>query len=115
MTVITKQTVDDRFLLDFFRALSEPLRLRLAGRLAAGPATAAALVDELHIAPRDCLRQLRRLVDLGLVRMEGDASRGVYRLEDIRLREHAASLLDSPRSRAVAAATDDRERVLASF
>lgn len=106
---------EEALLLDFFKALSDPLRLRLAGRLAEGPATLSELALAARTAPADCLRGLERLTGLGLVRREREGGAAVYRLDERWLQERASALLDSPRSRAQAGATDERSRVLASF
>lgn len=106
---------DDAFLLDFFKALGDPMRLRIVGRLASGPATLAALAAELVVSPRGLPRALSPLVKLGLIREGEQDGRSVYQLDETWLRQRSAVLLDSPRSRALAGATDERARVLASF
>jgi hypothetical protein len=105
----------DSLLLDFFKALAEPARLRIAARLAGGPASVPALAVELGIPVRDCARDVRQLVDLGLVREDGNQRPPVYQLDKDWLRERSRTMLDSPRSRALAGASDERSRVLASF
>jgi DNA-binding transcriptional ArsR family regulator len=109
---------DDRpggLLLEFFKALSDPVRIRLAGRLAAGPCDLATLASDLALPLRDCSKHLARLVDLGIVTEDSSCRPHRYSLDDAWLRERSEALLDSPRSRALAGATDDRSRVLASF
>jgi DNA-binding transcriptional ArsR family regulator len=114
----SEPTSGDEFLLRFFKALGDPLRLGIAGWLAQGPATLGELALALGVSPRGLPRALAPLVDLGLVRLvqeDGEATRGLYQLDEAWLRERSAALLDSPRSRALAGATDDRARVLATF
>jgi hypothetical protein len=106
---------DQRFLLDFFKALAEPARLRIAARLAAGPATVPELTAALNLPARACTRDLTQLVELGLVRADPERRPPVYTLDEAWLRGRRRGLLDSPRSRALAGATDDRSRVLAAF
>lgn len=106
---------DDAFLLDFFKALAEPVRMRLAGRLVAAPATLPELSSALGMPVRACLKHLRRLIDLGLVRQNGVGSAAVYCFDDAWLRRRSEAVLDSPRSRALAGATDDHSRTLATF
>lgn len=106
---------EEAFLLDFFKALSDPVRLRLAGHLIAGPATLSALAAAAGISASDCSRHVERLTGLGLVRRENEGGRVQYRLDEAWLRECSSALLDSPRSRARAGATDERSRVLAAF
>jgi ArsR family transcriptional regulator, arsenate/arsenite/antimonite-responsive transcriptional repressor len=107
--------VRDALLLDFFRALSGRDRMRIAGRLAEEPANLPALAQELSIPPRDCARHVALLTTLGLVDEDHTASPPIYRFNEVWLREASQSLLDSPRSRALNGATDDRSRVIAAF
>ena len=106
---------DEGFLLEFFKTLSDPDRLRIAGRLVCGPATVTALAGELGLQPRDCARHLTRLTALGMVNEVSDSLPPRYELNEQWLREMSQGLLDSPRSRALNGATDDRSRVLAAF
>jgi DNA-binding transcriptional ArsR family regulator len=106
---------EQQVLLEFFKALAEPDRLRIAGRLACGPATVPALAAELEIAPSECARHAGRLAALGLISEDASERPPVYQLDESWLREISRSLLDSPRSRALNGATNERSRVLASF
>ncbi len=106
---------EQRFLLEFFKALADPARLRMAAQLAAGPATIPELAAALHLPPRQCTRDVAQLVALGLVRAASERRPPVYSLDQAWLRERSRTLLDSPRSRALAGATDERSRVLAAF
>ena len=69
-------------LLDFFKALAHPLRLRIAGRLAEGATSLPVLASELGIPVRDCMRHMSLLTELGLVREQSGSSPVEYRLED---------------------------------
>lgn len=109
------QIEQDAFLLDFFKTLADPARLRIAGRLIAGDASISELAAELGVPIRECMRHVAQLVELGLVYEQRDRRPPVYHLDEQWLRDRSRSLLDSPRSRALAGATDDRSRVLASF
>ena len=111
----SEQTFENAFLLDFFKALSDPLRLQMAGRIADEPAELSVIAAWLDISLRECSRQLAQLVKIGLIREGERYGRRVYLLDERWLRERSSALLDSPRSRAQAGATDERTRVLASF
>ena len=87
----------------------------MAGRLASDPCDLATLARDLDLPLRDCSKHVARLVELGLVVEDVSTRPARYRLDDAWLRERAEALLDSPRSRALAGATDDRSKVLASF
>lgn len=115
MTDNPVQMEERAFLYAFFKVLADPTRLQIAGRLAAGPATTATLAGDLGIPLRDMTRQLRRLVEFGIVLEQPDGGRGTYYLAEGWLRARSAALLDSPRTREQAGATDERTRVLASF
>jgi ArsR family transcriptional regulator, arsenate/arsenite/antimonite-responsive transcriptional repressor len=110
-----ESSVRDALLLDFFRALADRDRVRIAGRLAEEPSTLAVLAVALHIPARDCARHMALLTALGLVEEDNTASPPVYRFAERRLREASKIVLDSPRSRALNGATDDRSRVIAAF
>jgi hypothetical protein len=102
-------------LVEFFRALADADRLRIVGRLAEGPATLPKLAGDLRISSRDCARHLTLLTSLGLVDEENTRAPALYRFSERWLRETSQAILDSPRSRALNGATDDRSRALASF
>src|SRR5579875_960294 len=106
---------EQRFLLDFFKALAEPARLRIAAQLAEAPATIPEIAAALGIPARECSRAVTQLVELGLVRADPESRPPAYALDEGWLRERSRVLLDSPRTRALAGATDDRSRILASF
>ncbi|HEY3524353.1 MAG TPA: DUF2087 domain-containing protein [Candidatus Limnocylindrales bacterium] len=54
------------------RALADPIRLRVAGRLAARPASVAQLVDELGMGRIAAARALAGLEEAGLVKSDGE-------------------------------------------
>ncbi len=62
----------DHDLLTALRALVDPSRLRIAGRLSAGPASETDLARELGLPPPALRRQLAKLVDAGLVSVSGE-------------------------------------------
>ncbi len=102
-------------LLTFFKALAHPARLRVAGLIAAEPLTALAIARRTGLGLKTTMAHLTALVDAGLARAEGTGAGARYRLDADHLRTLAATLLDSPRARALAGATDERSRVLAAF
>ncbi len=75
----------DHDLLTALRALADPTRLRIAGRLAGGPASEAELAADLGLPPAAVRRQLAMLVDASLVSAAGDdpAARHSLRIEGV--------------------------------
>jgi len=75
----------DHDLLTALRALADPTRLRIAGRLAGGPASEAELATDLDLPPAVVRRQLAKLVEAGLVSAgSGDpGARHALRLEAV--------------------------------
>jgi DNA-binding transcriptional ArsR family regulator len=73
----------DHDLLTALRALADPTRLRIAGRLAEAPASEAELAMDLDLPPSAVRRQLAMLVEAGLVSAGGDEpdARHALRLE----------------------------------
>jgi DNA-binding transcriptional ArsR family regulator len=70
----------DHDLLEALHALTDPTRLRVIGRLAAGPAGEADLGRELDLAPGLVRHHLERLTDVGLVRRDVAGSTARYAL-----------------------------------
>jgi len=99
-------------LLGFFKALAHPARLRIAGELAHGPRSLVELAGASGEPRAAVPRHLALLVEAGVVL---DLGRGSYALDAEGLRRRASRALDSPRSRALAGAKDERSKVLASF
>ncbi|MGH2585084.1 MAG: DUF2087 domain-containing protein [Dehalococcoidia bacterium] len=101
--------------LEFFKALANTQRLRVAGAIAAGPRTAAEVVATLEMSVREVMGHLGTLVQLGFARQEGEGAGARYAWDEGHVRALAAEHLESPRVRALGGANDDRTRVLASF
>jgi len=99
---------------DILRALADPDRLAIAGRLAGSNAAASDLADELHIPLASVRKHLNRLAAAGVARLEED--RRTYRLDPETLR-WAAEQVGPPRDAGLAlgAATEDEESVLRAF
>lgn len=99
-------------LLEFYKVLSDPTRLRLAGLLAAGPASVVDLSRATSQPAANIARHLARLVAVGVAVESGG---GRYTLDDEGMRRRNRKRLESPRTRALAGATDERSRALATF
>jgi hypothetical protein len=100
------------YLLEFYKTLADPERLLLAGVLAAAPATVVDLAGRTGIAGPAVVRHLARLTAVG-VAVEDPSGR--FSLDTAGLRERSRQGLDSPRSRAMAGATDERSKVIANL
>ena len=96
-------------LLTFFKALIDPDRLSMAGRLAGAPATIEALAADLGLPRIDVQRHLDRLIEAGLVTASGQ----VYSIDRAALHARAKRVLASKVS--VALPADTPEKVLADF
>jgi hypothetical protein len=105
----------DAAFVEFFKALAVPERLRVAGAIAAGPLTAAEVARSLEMPVRTVSPHLSALVNAGFALQDGEGSAARYAWNAARVRALAAAHLDSPRVRALAGATDERSKVLASF
>ena len=99
------------FLLGFFKALHDPARLRLAGTLAAQPATPPELAAALALPLAQVMKQLAQLEQAAIVRRDGDR----WALDADGLRARAKAALPTPRSDELQGATDERSRVLAAL
>lgn len=99
---------------DILRALADPERLAIAGRLARSNATAATLAEAVEVPLPRLRKHLNRLVAAGVVRLQDD--RATYRLDAETLR-WAAEQVGPPRDAGLAlgAASDDEESVLRAF
>jgi hypothetical protein len=99
---------------EILRALADPDRLAIAGRLAAGDGTAGALAEILGIPVSRVRRHLNRLTAAGVVRLAED--RRTYRLDPETLR-WAAEQVGPSRGvgLALGAADEDEEAVLRAF
>lgn len=99
---------------EILRALADPERLAIAGALAQGARTSAALADDLGLVVARVRKHLNRLTATGVVRLEPD--RRTYRLDPETLR-WAAGQVGPPREPGLAlgAADENEEAVLRSF
>lgn len=80
-------------LLDFFKALADPSRLRIVGLLARAPQTVEQLAAALGLSTGTTSHHLRRLAGAGLVEAQAEGYYRTYSLRDEALREKAARLL----------------------
>ncbi|MFN0068398.1 MAG: ArsR/SmtB family transcription factor [Limisphaerales bacterium] len=69
-----------------FRALGEPLRLRLLNRLMEGECSVSALVEATGAGQANVSKHLGILRDAGLVAFRKDGAASVYRITDPMLR-----------------------------
>jgi hypothetical protein len=99
---------------DILRALADPERLRIAGALAAGDASAADLAEDLELPLARVRKHLTRLAAAGVARPRAD--KRSYGLDPETLR-WAAEQVGPPRDAGIAlgAANDDEEAVLRAF
>jgi hypothetical protein len=99
---------------DILRALADPERLSIAGRLARGSASAGELAQELSLPIARVRKHLNRLASTGVARV--DEERRAYRLDAETLR-WAAEQVGPTREAGMAlgAASDDEEAVLRAF
>lgn len=65
-----------------FRGLADPARLRLLSLLRGGPRAAGELAAAAELTPSNASNHLRCLLECGLVRVEPEGRRNVYRLSD---------------------------------
>jgi ArsR family transcriptional regulator len=101
--------------LEFFKALANVQRLRVAGAIAAGPRTVTDVAATLGMSVREVMGHLGTLVQFGFAHQEGEGAGARYTWDEAHVRALAAEHLDSPRARALGGANDERARVLASF
>lgn len=109
------EQADQDALLDVFKAVADPARLRVAGAIAGGALSVAELCRMLELPPASVTKHLTRLVESNLAVSEGTGTDARYRWNERAVRALAARVLDSPRSLALRGATDERSRVLAAF
>jgi DNA-binding transcriptional ArsR family regulator len=65
-----------------FRAMSEPMRIRLLDSLRAGEATVTELTDALSASQQNVSKHLAVLTDAGIVGRRKDGNRVYYRIVD---------------------------------
>jgi hypothetical protein len=99
---------------DILRALADPERLAVAGRLWRAGGTAGELAAELGLPVARVQKHLKRLLNAGVARLNED--RRTYRLDAETLR-WAAEQVGPPRGSGLAlgAANEDEESVLRAF
>lgn len=100
--------------IDFFRALADGERLRVAASIVPAPLSRAGVAAATGLPVSTASRHLSRLVTAGLIVVEGTGSDARYRWDDGRV-QALATQLGSPRLRARAGRTDERSKVLAAF
>jgi hypothetical protein len=99
---------------ELLRVLADPERLAVAGSLARGPRTAAALAEELGVPAARLRRHLGRLTAAGLTAVEPD--RRTYRFEAETLRRAAREVGPSrDPGLALGAVDEDEEAVLRHY
>jgi len=104
-------------LLQFFKLLGEPHRLRIVGILAQKPQTVEQITGALKISPSTVSHHLGRLADAGLVEAKAQGYYSVYSLKTEILTSMARTLLKQvtvPRSGETTIDAFDR-KVLATF
>lgn len=102
-------------MVEFFKALAVPDRLRVAGAVVPGWRSASEVARSLDLPLRAVASHLNVLVSAGFARRQGEGNEARYAWDEARVRALAAAHLDSPRIQELAGATDERSRVLASF
>ena len=76
-----------------FRGLADPARLGILLRLRLGPSSAGELARECRLTASNASNHLRCLLECGLVKLEPNGRRNIYRLAD----EGIALVLDASR------------------
>lgn len=96
-------------LAEVFRALADPVRLRMLGQLAEHPRTGADLSALLHVTPPTISHHIAKLSAAGLISTTPDAQRRIYALntEAFRALARATGETESP---AIGPPSDDLER-----
>jgi biotin operon repressor len=80
-------------LVDFFKALADPSRLKIVGLLARKPCTVEELAAMLELSPSTISHHLSFLKHVGLVSAKADGYYNVYQLEEKALQEKSKRLL----------------------
>jgi len=108
----------DNELLDFFKALAEPSRLKIVGLLARQPCTVEQLAALLNLRASTISSHLGYLKHVGLVSARAEGYYSIYKLEEKVLQEKARRLI-SPREFSEAIRSVDLDaydrKVIASF
>ena len=82
-------------LLEFFKALADPNRLKIAGLLAGQQLTVEQLAEMLNLRPSTVSHHLSYLSHAGLVSARADSYYNVYSLETAKLENMARQLLSA--------------------
>lgn len=122
MTAPTKETAPetpdlDRAV-DLFKALADPVRLRIVGLLVEEERCGQELAETLHLAPGTVTHHLRMLRELGLLTEERRPPYTYVRLDHAKLREAIVPFLKKERVQQFAAGPDvdqERRKVLSAF
>jgi len=105
-------------LVQFFKVLGEPSRLKIVGLLARQPATVEQLSENLGLSPSTTSHHLSRLADAGLVEARSESYYSIYSLKTEILTSMARTLLHETEAKPEATEEDldafDR-KVLATF
>lgn len=94
-----------------FKALADPARLRILGRLAERPHAGHELAHQLALTPPTISHHMRKLVDAGLVEAAAEAQSRIYSLRTDALRE----LAQTPPSAAQSAPATEDDAVIRAF
>lgn len=103
---------------DLFKALADPVRLRILGLLVEEERCGQELAETLHLAPGTVTHHLRMLRDLGLLTEERRPPYTYVRLDHAKLREAVVPFLKKERMQQFAAGPDvdaERRKVLRAF
>ena len=85
---MSEQTEQERVerLVEVFKALADPARVRILGAVAERPLTGKDLSERLGLTPPTISHHMHRLVEAGLVSVRADAQRRLYELDEATLR-----------------------------
>jgi hypothetical protein len=97
---------DNSELLEFFKALADANRLKIAGLLAREPLTVEQMAEMLHLRPSTVSHHLQYLSHAGLVSAKAQGYYSVYYLEAGKMEAMAQRLLRSETLPAAAAEVD---------
>ena len=118
MTVSSSQADTFPEVVEFFKALADPARLRIVGLLADRSLCGQELAASLHLSPATVTHHLRSLKKVGLVRERREPPYTYFDLDLGRMREVMRTTLKKDRVQELAAGPDvpaERRRVLNAF
>lgn len=98
-----------------FKALADPLRLRLVGSIADGERCNAELAAELGVAPATVSHHLKVLREAGLLRERREAPYVYVELDHEALRQAVMAVADRKSTRTLRSAGDPRAKVIETF